>query len=231
MYRQTNWLFEAPATGAGTLYTNNPNEVVTQRTTPTPRDVVTMLLSAWPQLTNNGARTLTAQFMVETGGGKHCYNWNLGNVKANSPNIPHMYLRNVWECLSQSGADARLAGGRGLVRIATPEEIRKRGWRCAAGAVVVVFNPPHPASRFRAYRSLQEGAQRWIGHHQRIAKANPNYINALSTGNTSAVAKALKAARYYTASESDYARAMATAKVRIDRTLGSLEASAQYAMP
>jgi hypothetical protein len=207
---------------SGKRYTNNPNEVVTRQTTPTPQNVVAMILSSWTQLTNNGARTLTAQFMVETGGGRYCFNWNLGNVKAPSQDVSHMYLRNVWECISKSQGEAQVAGGRGLVRIAMPEEIQKRGWRCTTGAVVVVFDPPHPTSRFRAYGSLQEGAQRWIGHHQKIARANSNYINALNTGDIVAVAKALKVARYYTASESDYARAMIEAKATIDRALGSL---------
>ena len=54
---------------AFTLFTTNPNEVNTSQTTPAARDVVAMLLPAWPDLNQNGARTLAAQFMAETGGG------------------------------------------------------------------------------------------------------------------------------------------------------------------
>jgi hypothetical protein len=207
----------APA--GGRKYTDNPKEAVTQTTTPTPRDVVSMLLESWPQLTENGARTLTAQFMAETGGGKYCFNWNLGNVKAGA-NEPHMYLRGVWECDSQSGAAVQVTRANGLAHIATPDEIKKHGWKCPAA--VVVFDPPHPQCRFRAYASLRDGAQRWLGHHQSIARKDPNYINALNAGNIAAVAHALKMAGYYTAGEADYARAMTRTKAEVDRALGPL---------
>ena len=74
-------------------YTSNPNEVPTQTTTPSALDVVNMLLHVWTALNQNGARTLTAQFMAETGEGRFCFNWNLGNVKAAATD-PHMYLHN-----------------------------------------------------------------------------------------------------------------------------------------
>jgi peptidoglycan hydrolase-like protein with peptidoglycan-binding domain len=209
----------SPVPSGGRRYTNNPNEVPTQTTTPTARQVVEMLRGNWSALTENGARTLTAQFMAETGGGKYCFNWNLGNVKA-SANEPHMYLRNVWECASAGTAEALVAKSGGLARIASAEEMKQRGWRCPAAAVV--FDPPHPQCRFRAYASLRDGAQRWLGHHMRIAGKDGDYVNALNNGDVSAVAHALKVARYYTASESDYARAMMRTKAQIDRTLGPL---------
>jgi hypothetical protein len=203
----------------GKKYTDSPNEFVTTRTTPSVAAVVMMLQAAWPELTNNGARTLTAQFMAETGGGKYCFNWNLGNVKAGA-NEPHMYLANVWECDSQDGANAQIARSGGLARIATSDEIRVHGWKCPR--VVVVFSPPHPQCRFRAYASLADGAQRWLGHHRRIASRNPNFLAALNVGDVAAVAHALKMARYYTAAEVDYARAMRRAKADVDRQLGPL---------
>ena len=203
----------------GRKYTANPNEIATRTTTPTPRQVVDMLLSNWSALTENGARTLTAQFMAETGGGKYCFNWNLGNVKAGA-NGPHMYLRNVWECDSQAGAEAQVAKANGLARIATAAEIKAHGWKCPN--VTVVFDPPHPQCRFRAYASLQDGAQRWLGHHQRIAKGNSGYVAALNAGDIGSVAHALKQARYYTAGEADYARSMTRTRAQIDQALGPL---------
>lgn len=203
----------------GKKYTDNPNECVTTRTTPTAAAVVMMLQAAWSELTNNGARTLTAQFMAETGGGKYCFNWNLGNVKAGSDE-PHMYLANVWECDSQAGADAQVARAGGLARIATSDEIAAHGWKCPN--VVVVFTPPHPQCRFRAYASLGDGAQRWLDHHKRISSANPDFLTALNAGDVTAVAHALKTARYYTAAEVDYGRAMTRAKADVDHQLGPL---------
>lgn len=206
--------------GDGSTFTSNPLEVVTRRTTPTALQVVEMLKRAWPDLTEAGARTLTAQFMGETGSGKHCYNWNLGNVKSDDKQ-PHMFLKGVWEVDSPERAKAQMASAGGLAHIATAEEIKKHGWGCPPGSSIVVFQPPHPQCRFRAYRTLEEGAQRWMGNHQRIAKLNPGYLASVNAGDTAAVAHTLKKVRYYTASESDYARSMAAHKTRIDHELGS----------
>jgi hypothetical protein len=218
----SEFLGEIPASSfpvGGKKYTNNPNEITTTTTTPTPQQVVDMLLSSWHELTPNGARTLTAQFMAETGGGKYCFNWNLGNVKS-GPNTPHMYLRGVWEVDTPAGAQAQVAQANGLAHIATDEEVSKHRWGLPAGKVIVVFQPPHPQCRFRAYSSLQEGAERWLGHHQAIAKRDPSFLAALNAGDIAAVAHALKQARYYTAAESDYARAMVRTRAQIDQVLG-----------
>jgi hypothetical protein len=204
----------------GKTYTDNPKEVPTKTTTPTASDVVSMLLLAWTDLTVNGARTLTAQFMAETGGGRYCFNWNLGNVKS-GPNDLHMYLRNVWECDTEAGAQSQVAKSNGLAHIATAEEIKQHGWSCPSA--VVVFQPPHPQCRFRAYSSLADGAQRWLTHHKSIAQKNAGFLTALNSGDTTAVAHALKQAGYYTASEASYAQGMAAQKKKIDSTLGPIQ--------
>ncbi len=92
---------------AGTLFTQNPNERVTTRTMAALADLVKALPQVWTALTPNGARTLTAQHMVETGS-QNCWNWNLGNVKAPSPNVPHMYLMGVWDCIKSENAAAEV---------------------------------------------------------------------------------------------------------------------------
>src|ERR1700751_6008501 len=125
-------------------HTNNPREVVTRTTTPTPRDVVNILLASWSELTANGARTLTAQFMHETRGGRNCFNWNLGNVKSKHPNVePHMYLHNVTELYSLQKAKDKVARSNGLGHVATADEIKKHGWKCPQGKAIAVFQPPH----------------------------------------------------------------------------------------
>ena len=86
----------------------------------------------------------------------------------------------------------------------------------------MVFEPPHPQCRFRAYFSLSDGAQRWLSHHQSIARTDATFLQSLNAGDIPAVAHALKKARYYTASEADYARGMTRAKADIDRELGAL---------
>jgi peptidoglycan hydrolase-like protein with peptidoglycan-binding domain len=211
------------ASAGGRKYTANPNEVAAKSTKPTPRQVFDMLHSNWGALTENGARTLTAQFMFETGGGKYCFNWNLGNKKGGT-NHPHMYLRNTFECRSAAIAQADVANGNGLARLATADEIKQHGWKCsdAVSNVAMLYDPPHPTSRFRAYASLEEGARFWIDHHADIAEKNPDYIKALNAGDIGAVARALKQANYYNSAEADYARGMTGTKADIDRAFGPL---------
>lgn len=202
-------------------YTTNANEVVTKQTKPNSTDVVSMLHAAWPELNEQGARTLTAQFMFETAEGCHCYNWNLGNVKA-GPDDLHMYLRGVWECATAASAQQQISNSNGLVRIATADEIAKKGWTCgSATPVIVVFDPPHPMARFRAYNSLSDGAQRWVAHHQRIAQSYSDYLVNLNVANIAAVAHTLKLVQYYTASEPAYVAGMTAKKAKIDQELGT----------
>jgi hypothetical protein len=178
-----------------------------------------MLLSTWPELNQNGARTLAAQFMAETGGGRFCFNWNLGNVKAGA-NDPHMYLQNVWECDTAAGAAAQVQKANGLAHIATAQEIKQHGWRCAD--TVVVFQPPHAQCRFRAYPTLATGAQLWVGRHKKIGTAQVDYLKVINLGDIAAVAHCLKVARYYTAPEADYAKGMSAQRKIIDQALGPI---------
>jgi hypothetical protein len=210
----------APVTAPGKKYTDSPNEVPTKTTTPTAGDVVALVRQAWPELNEDGARTLAAQFMHETGGGRFCFNWNLGNVKSGPDNL-HMYLRNVWEVDTPERAQAQVAGSGGLGHIATADEIKQHGWSCPAGMAVAVFDPPHPQSRFRAYVSLPDGAQRWVAHHQATAQKHPEFLAELNAGDCAAVAKTLKQVGYYTGGESDYANSMTAKKAAIDKELGA----------
>ncbi len=206
----------APRTGT---YTDNPNEVAVHTTKPAPSDVIAALGSAWPALSDEGARTLAAQFMAETGGGRYCFNWNLGNVKAGLDE-PHMYLRHVWEVDTPEGATSAVARSGGLAHVATHEEIAQHGWACPPGKAIVVFEPPHSACRFKAYGSLEEGIQHWVAYHQRVAGRDAAYLDFLDAGDTVAVAHALKRAHAYTAAESDYARLLAAKKAWIDSSIG-----------
>lgn len=204
-------------------YTENPNEVVTKNTKPPPADVIKLLLGAWSDLTETGARVLTAQFMHETGEGVHCYNWNLGNVKCkqDETSVPHMYLRDVWERFSLSAAVQMIKDSNGLGYLATEEECKKHGWTHTGGKVIAVFEPPSYVCRFKAYSSLAEGAKKWMDHHRAVAKQYPNdYISTVNSGDCTATAGLLKRAHYYTGDEGVYARNMTEMKAKIDRSLG-----------
>lgn len=66
----------------GKKYTDHQNEMPAKKTTPEVREVVKFICEAWDELNEHGVRTLAAQFMYETAGGKSCFNWNLGNKKS-----------------------------------------------------------------------------------------------------------------------------------------------------
>lgn len=186
---------------AGPVYTQNANEVTTYSTH------------------GAGARTLAAQFMVETATGKNCFNWNIGNMKGTA-NGPHMYLRGVWEVKTPSESAQLVAEGKGLAHIATAKEIADNKWAVPVGMAIVVFNPPHEAARFRSFRSFEEGAAAWLAKHQTLATADPAYLASLNKGDPSAVAHALERSGYYTMSEADYAKAMAAHKAVLDAPPG-----------
>jgi hypothetical protein len=215
---------EKPTT-TGKKYTDSPKEVALEPTQPTPQQVVDLLIEIWPDLSPPGARTLTAQFMTETGGGKACYNWNLGNVKCRSTTPLHMYKPLIWECCTQAEANAFVASGKGRAHIATCDEMQKYdkkwGWRCPKN-VMVLFDAPHEECRFYAYASLKEGAERWLKLQKDVIQRNPGYLKLLQAGDAAGAAKALKNAQYYTGDETIYANGMVAQKRIIDATLGPL---------
>jgi hypothetical protein len=204
-------------------YTKEPLEVETKKTVPRIKDVWDVAYQGWYELADQGARVLTAQWAHETGFGASCYNYNLGNIKAtNAATQSHMYLRHVWEHLTQTSADSAIAASGGLAHMATVEELVYYRWPAKAGKVIAVFEPPHPYSRFRAYASLQQGAQGWLDHHKGIWKNNSAYLGLLNSGDVAGVAHAMRLAKYYTGPESTYVSNMKSCKVKIDADLGPL---------
>lgn len=70
----------------------------------------------------------------------------------------------------------------------------------------VIFQPPHPATWFRSFDTLEEG----VGFHLDFLK-NHRYKNswsAIETGDPAQFAHLLKVAGYYTAPEADYIKGM-----------------------
>jgi hypothetical protein len=83
----------------------------------------------------------------------------------------------------------------------------------------VWYRPPHPATRFRAYRSLDEGAIDYLKLlSKRFARAWP----AVLAGDPEAFAHELKLSHYYTADESAYAAGVRARFNRYARTTPSL---------
>jgi hypothetical protein len=178
-----------------------------------------MLRAGWPELNEQGARVLTAQFLHETGGAMYCFSWTLGNMKAKNASVPHMYLRNTWEGFAAHDAQVIVANSDGMAHIPTADEVRARGWRIP-GKAVVVFQPPHPTARFRAFPTLADGAKGWMDHHKLVATRFPEYLATANAGNCASVAFMLKKDHYYTGDAGIYAASMTSKKAEIDRILG-----------
>ncbi len=208
----------------GELYTESPLENRTQRTRVDPgAHVVPVLRQIWPEIGELGARTLAAQFALETGSGRHCYNFNLGNHKAGA-NEPHMYLRGVWEGVPRATFERLRADPTfgELVREETPREIAQKGHLVQPGNIVIAFAPPHPVARFRSHATVEDGVSRFVSLHRRIGNRVPEFLVALRLGDTRGAARILgsSAVRYYTGNVDAYAQGMMNHRDIIDEGLG-----------
>ncbi len=219
---------EQPTDRAGKdeRYTDNPLEVSTHRTRVDPgAQLVPALRVGWSEVGEGGIRTLAAQFAVETGSGSHCYNFNLGNQKGSGKET-HMYLRGVWEGLAPHEVRALqsdVAFGP-LVRIEADDEARAKGHIVPSGRLLVIVDPPHPVARFRAFDTLQSGADQFVALHRRIAERHPAYMQALRAGEPREVVRLLGSAqiRYYTGNVEAYMQATQNQRAIIDEGLGLL---------
>lgn len=157
--------------------------------------------------TKGAAAVLWGHVMIETGG-TSLWNFNLGNVKW-SPGCGCDYhcLRGTWEGVSPSLAASLVAKGEAAY------DTNGDHMRAVAPRVAVVFEPPHPATRFRAYASLADG----IARHLRFLKgpeppSSPGRYrrawDAALAGDHSAFAELLHAGGYFTASAKAYADGM-----------------------
>jgi len=208
----------------GERYTEDPLETPTRQTRVDPASqLVPALREVWPQIGEEGARTLAAQFSMETGAGRHCYNFNLGNHKAGKNEL-HMYLRGVWEGLGQDTFEKMREDPRfgKLVRVEAPADVKAKGHVVPAGKLVVILDPPHPGARFGAHASLLSGVERFAELHKRIGRKNEAYLTALRSGDGRLVARLLgsPAIRYYTGNVDAYAQGMLNHRAIIDEGLG-----------
>lgn len=154
------------------------------RTSFGPKQFAAALIRAWKTVvgkypTKESAGIIWAQYTLETGGGGYCWNNNIGNLKCTA---------------------AQASAG-------VPYMMLAGTWEIIDGRKVV-FQPPHPATWFRAFASLEEG----MSAHLDLLK-NKRYATcwpAVESGEPRLFAAALKQRGYYTASVDDYARLMQT---------------------
>lgn len=139
-----------------------------------------------------------AQWAHESGRGRACFNWNLGNVKATAKWEGDYCERYCNEVLTQMQANDALARA-GTREDGSPDVV-------LGGSIgverVVNFYQPNPATRFRAFDTLEAGALDYLDIlFDRFGSA----WKCLEDGDADAFAAALRAAKYYTAPEATYA--------------------------
>ena len=152
---------------------------------------------------------LAAQWALETGFGHSCHSNNFGNVKATSDKVGHMYLRGIWEFPSprtMEAAEKMVAASGGMAELADAKFKASKGY--PADAPIVVFKPPHPQTRFIAFKTADEGMAAYVRFKQNIAAKNPDYVAALNRGDVHGVAAVLAKVRYASAPDAAYAAGM-----------------------
>ncbi len=139
-----------------------------------------------------------AQYAQETGRGKSCFSFNVGNVKW-VDGVPTDYCeRYCNELLTENQAQDALSRA-GVQADGTPD-VALRGF--VGGLRIVEFFPSNPASRFRAFATLDDGCLDYLSILGDRFSTAWVYLEA---GDADAFAAALSRARYYTAPESVYA--------------------------
>jgi hypothetical protein len=207
-----------PEKVAGKLYTLNPSEVPVRSTELPAQRVVDLARAHWPELTEEGAKTLAAQWAYETTHGTNCYNFNFGNVKQPNLSQPHMFLAGTWElCETKVEAASVVASSRGLAHLASDGEKRAKG--IASTTPMVVFDPPSIVSSFGAYRTADEGMAAWVAFEQRIVVVSPGYVEALNRGDIPTMARMLSAAHYSTGTEEQYRAGVTRGRLWIEQQL------------
>ncbi len=168
-------------------------------------DAYHALAKAWPEARRRSLLVLVGQIDVETAGGARIYNWNLGNVRPTAGQL-RTYFPSAFEMLDEVPPDA----------VKATQSLDGK-WKCD-------FVPPHPATRFRAFRSLDEGvAEHLVTLRGRFKAAWP----AVVAGDALQFAVILKRQRFYTGPESGYASEMVRRMILIESKLNGVNLSTQ----
>jgi hypothetical protein len=174
-------------------------------TTCTPEQMFHALALAWVNMFDevpkiNSILVLLCQWVLETGWGKSCHCWNVGNFKSSDgdgydyvyykcderydPVQAQHYINNV----------GKRSDGSGLSNVALESKNKDGTW-------TVYFWPDHPVSRFRASNTIEDGVKIYLSSmFNRFSKAWP----AVLAGNPDAFVHLLKIQGYFTADEEQY---------------------------
>lgn len=169
------------------------------------KDFARAVLACWHMVENEppskqALGVLWAQYAIETGG-QNCWNWNIGNVKSRPGDGYDWHaLNGVWEGVSPAEAERLIGTGE-----ARPDPSADHAKAVGVGRVSVLFNPPHPQTRFRAFKVLDEAME---DHLKLIARRFAVAWPSVLMGDVQGFAKALKSKGYFTADPMAYANGM-----------------------
>lgn len=193
--------------------------VKTVRTTPTMKEFWGALLQAWPEASREGASVLWSHFAAETGSGKHCYNFNLGNYKhVRGDGHDYVSLLGVWEGFRVGDEDRDGDIDEDDRRLLIERLSRTGAWKwdpssahqmaVGKGKVSMIASPQNPATWFRAYTSLEEGMRAFVDQKRKPGQRYSSAWPYIERGDAEGYAHELGRKGYYTASPAVYARAL-----------------------
>lgn len=166
-------------------------------------DLALALLRVVPETQREAFAVMWAQYCAETGRGRYCFNHNLGNVKhVRGDGFDYIALHGVWEGTTLARFEEMKKGPFGAA-IRLDED--RAHQKAVAPNVAVVFEPPHPATWFRAYDSLEHAVT------EHVAFLRTRYALAwegLVEGDLEMFVHQLKARGYFTANEESYLRGL-----------------------
>lgn len=172
--------------------------------------------ASWGKLTASFVAMIWAKYIAETSN-KHCYNWNIGNVKdVVGDGFDFHCLRGVWEGVTKEAADRLIASGQATL---DPNEAHKAA---VFPKIAVLFQPPHPATRFRSYDSLAQAMPAHLGF---LRTHYPKAFEAAHGGSVPAFVRALGG--YMTASGGAYVTNMSPTFASAMRTVPELLAEVE----
>lgn len=146
---------------------------------------------------------LMAQWAQETSRGRSCFNFCLGNVKATDKWEGDYCERPCNELLTEAQANSAFFRA-GKQADGTADVVFGA---TVGGLRIVWFHPPNPASRFRAFATLEEGA---VDYLSILADRFSGAWGDVVAGDPVRFAQSLKTLRYFTADVGEYARGLSS---------------------
>lgn len=187
------------------------NLIEDRKTQATPKEVAQAMARAWVELfeevpSKGSILVLLSQWALETGRGKSCHNWNLGNAKA-AADGPYDYTFYGCDEVLDAAYARRLVAASPLARVTKDY---------GNGTLRVWFDPPHPMTRFRAFASLEQGAVDYLSLlYNRFSAAWP----AVRAGDPRTFVLMLSHQGYFTADVGQYLSAV----VALDKEFDHLD--------